>query len=141
MLIKSNFMKKLLLSIILVFSIFVVNAQRYGRYNNNYYNHYQRPIIGQSPYYNTIINSQPNRIESSILPSLIGAMVGSAIINSINNKQHENCNNSRETITDEHYENQLELERLEIIKKELEIKEMKKRYRKEHGFRLFHKNH
>lgn len=134
-------MKRLLLLIILVFSIFIVNAQRYSGYSNNYYNHYQRPIMGQSPYHNVIINSQPNRVQSNVLPSIIGAMVGVAIINSVTNKQYDNCNNSREITKDEHYENQLELERLEIMKKELEIKEMKKRYRQEHGFRLFGRRH
>ena len=52
-------------------------------------------------------------------------------------KHYDNCNNYRENPIDQQYQNQLELERLEIIKKELEIKEMKRRYRREHGFRLF----
>ena len=132
-------MKKLLLFTILAFSFIITNAQRVRGYNNNYsYNNYSRPIIGQYPYHNVIIGSQPNRVQSSILPSLVGAMVGAAIVNGINNRQY---NNSTQINRDQHYENQLELERLEIIKKELEIKEMKKRYRKEHGFRLFGNRH
>lgn len=130
-------MKKLLLFTILVFSFVISNAQRFRSYENNY----GRTNIGGYPYRNVMVNQQHNTIQSSVLPSLIGAMVGAAIVNSINNKQYEDCSNYNEVNRDQHYENQLELERLEIMKKELEIIEMKKHYRQEHRFSLFGRKH
>jgi hypothetical protein len=109
-------MKKILLSIILVFSIVVTNAQlKY--YNNNCY---------QTPY---IIN----RPQNNILPSIITAVATGVIINHAIGNQYD--------YRDDSYRNQLEIERLNILQKKLEIKAMRRQYRKEHGFRLFRKNH
>lgn len=112
-------MKKLLLSLILVFSIVVTNAQlRY--YNSNCY---------QSPYYVNYVS----RPQNNILPSIVTAVAAGIIINSAINNQSDYRYDS--------YKNQLEIERLNILQKKLEIREMRRKYRKEHGFKLFRKNH
>ena len=112
MLIKYNFMKKILLSLFVLFSI-SVNAQKYRNYNTN-------PIQLESPYSRIQIHQEPNRLKNNILPTIIGAIVGAAIVNGVSNNQYNYYNNPRLAIRQNYYQNQLEIQRLELLQLQLE---------------------
>ena len=96
-------MKKVLLSFILLFSIIVSNAQ-YTDCQPNYYP-------------NQVVTIRQPRI--NILPTIIGAIVGAAIVN-INSNNYD-YNNPRYAIRQHYYQNQLEIERLEFLQRQTEI--------------------
>lgn len=133
MLIKYNFMKKILLSLFVLFSI-SLNAQKYRYYNTN-------PIELESPYSRLQIHQEPNRLKNNILPTIIGAIVGAAIVNSVSNNQFNNYNDPRFAIRQHYYQNQLEIQRLELLQLQLEAIESQN-YTRQRGFLgLFPKRH
>jgi hypothetical protein len=133
-------MKKLLLSILLVFSIFILNAQRMRDFDDNYTNNFNKNIQAHYPYSNDYyINPNQNRVKTNILPSLIGAILGAVIVNSTINNQYD-YGNARQRLRENYYQNQLELQRIELLKMQLETLE-RQHYRKEKGFLGFPKRH
>jgi hypothetical protein len=132
-------MKKLLLLIILVFSIVISNAQRMRDFDDNYTSNYNRTIQGHYPYNNVIINPNQNRVKTNILPSLIGAILGAVIVNSAVNNQYD-YGNARQRMREHYYQNQLELQRIELLQMQVEQLE-RQYYRRERGFLGFPKRH
>jgi hypothetical protein len=132
-------MKKLLLLIILVFSIVISNAQRMRDFDDNYTSNYNRTIQGHYPYNNVIINPNQNRVKTNILPSLIGAILGAVIVNSAVNNQYD-YGNARQRMREHYYQNQLELQRIELLQMQVEQLE-RQHYRRERGFLGFPKRH
>ena len=133
MLIKYNFMKKLLLSLFVLIS-FGLNAQNYRGYYNN-------PIQSQPLSHNVQVYQQPNRVKTSIIPSIIGAIIGAAIVNGVTNNQYNNCDNPRFAIRRNYYQNQLEIQRLELLQLQLEAIESQN-YTRPRGFLgIFSKRH
>jgi hypothetical protein len=106
-------MKKILLSLIVLFSILSLNAQ-YRYCEPNYYPNYY-----------------PNQVTPrvNILPTIIGAIVGAAIINNANNNDYSRSR-SRSIMRQHYYQNQIEIERLE---RQVEILKGQN-YRRERGF-------
>ena len=103
-------MKNTLILVIALLSFISVNAQNY-RNNQNLYNEHQ---------YRTTRNHDKPRI--NILP-IIGAVITSAIIaNQINDI--DNYNNQREIMRQHYWRNQLELQRLDIMERQLELLEI-----------------
>jgi hypothetical protein len=90
-------MKKILLSLIVLFSVISLNAQ-YRYCEPNYYPNY---------YPNQVVTPRVN-----VLPTIIGAIVGVAIINNANNYDYSRSR-SRSIIRQHYYQNQIEIERLE----------------------------
>jgi hypothetical protein len=109
-------MKKILLSIIILFSIISSNAQ-----NTDCETYY---------YPNQVVTIKQPRV--NILPTIIGAIVGAAIINNMNANNYD-YNNSRAIMRQHYYQNQLEIERLELLQRQAEILE-RQHYRRERGF-------
>ena len=105
-------MKKILFLLFVLFSI-SVNAQKYRNYNTN-------PIQLESPYSRIQIHQEPNRLKNNILPTIIGAIVGAAIVNGVSNNQYNNCNNPRLAIRQNYYQNQLEIQRLQLLQLQIE---------------------
>ena len=132
-------MKKLLLLTILVFSIVISNAQRMRDFDDNYTSNYKRTIQGNYPYNNVIINPNQNRVKTNILPSLIGAILGAVIVNSAVNNQYD-YGNARQRMREHYYQNQLELQRIELLQMQVEQLE-RQHYRRERGFLGFPKRH
>ena len=132
-------MKKLLLLTILVFSIVISNAQRMRDFDDNYTSNYNRTIQGHNPYNNVIINPNQNRVKTNILPSLIGAILGAVFVNSAVNSQYD-YGNSRQIMREHYYQNQLELQRIELLQMQVEELE-RQHYRRERGFLGFPKRH
>jgi hypothetical protein len=88
-------MKKILLSPIVLFSVISLNAQyRYCQPNYYYYP-------------NQVVTPRVN-----VLPTIIGAIVGVAIINNANNNDYSRSR-SRSIMRQHYYQNQIEIERLE----------------------------
>lgn len=112
MLIKSNFMKKILLSLFVLFTI-NINAQNYRGYNTN-------PIQVEPQYQRILLQPEPTRVKNNILPTIIGAILGAAIVNSVSNNQYNNCNNPRFAIRQNYYQNQLEIQRLQLLQLQIE---------------------
>jgi hypothetical protein len=133
-------MKKLLLFTILAFSILISNAQIMRDFDDNYTSNYNRTIQGHYPYNNVIINPNQNRVKTNILPSLIGAILGAVIVNSAVNNQYD-YGNARQRMREHYYQNQLELQRIELLQMQVEQLE-RQHYRRERGFLGFPKrNH
>ena len=108
-------MKKILLSIIILFSIISSNAQ------------YRDLEVYHNP--NQIVTIKQPKV--NLLPTLIGAIVGAAIVNMYSNDY--DYNNSRSIIRQHYYQNQIEIERLELLQRQAEILE-RQHYRRERGF-------
>jgi len=123
-------MKKLLLSLIFMVCIFSSYAQYYKDYNIH-------PIQSEYPYHNVTINPNQNRVKNNILPTLIGAILGSVIVNSAVNNQYD-YGNARQRMRQHYYQNQLELQRIELLQRQVEILE-RQHYRRERGFLGFPK--
>ena len=107
-------------------------------FDDNYINNYNS-IQGHYPYNNVIINPNQNRVKTNILPSLIGAILGAVIVNSTINNQYD-YGNARQRLRENYYQNQLELQRIELLKIQLETLE-RQHYRRERGFLGFPKRH
>lgn len=125
-------MKKLLLSLILMVCIISSYAQYYKDYNTY-------PVQSEPLSHNVTINPNQNRVKNNILPSLIGAIVGAVIVNSAINNQYD-YGNSRQIMRQHYYQNQLELQRIELLQRQVEILE-RQHYRRERGFLGFPKRH
>jgi hypothetical protein len=121
-------MKKLLLSLFVLFSI-SANAQCY-----NYH-----PIQGIQPYNNMETYQEPIRVKNNILPTIIGAIIGATIVNSVYGDQY--YNNQRFAIRQHYYQNQLEIQRLELLQMQLENIEMQNYHRQSGFLGIFHKRH
>lgn len=126
-------MKKLLLSLFVLISI-GVNAQNYRGYYNN-------PIQSQLPYHNVEVYQQPNRVKTNILPSIIGAIIGAAIVNGVTNNQYNNCDNPRFAIRRNYYQNQIEIERLQLLQMQVELLERQQYHREKRFLGIFPKRH
>ena len=109
-------MKSLFLTIFL-FSLLGANAQNYRNtnreYTNVYSNQYCEPI-------------KP-RIKIRILP-ILGAIVTTAYLNQYDSYDLDNLS-TRERMRYRYYQNQLELQRIDLLQRQAEILE-KQRYRK-----------
>jgi hypothetical protein len=125
-------MKKLLLLPILMICIISSYAQYYKDYNTY-------PLQSESTYQNVIINPNQNRVKTNILPSLIGAILGAVIVNSAVNNQYD-YGNSRQRMREHYYQNQLELQRIELLQRQVEILE-RQYYRRKRGFLGFPKRY
>jgi hypothetical protein len=108
-------MKKILLSFLLIVSIISTNAQ------------YRDLEVYHNP--NQIVTIKQPKV--NLLPTLIGAIVGAAIVNIYSNDY--DYNNSRSIIRQHYYQNQIEIERLELLQRQVEILE-RQHYRRERGF-------
>lgn len=126
-------MKKVLLSLLVLTSI-CVNAQRHRGYYNN-------PLQSEQPYYNQQVYQQPNRVKSNILPSIIGAIIGAAIVNSVSSNQYNNCDNQRFAIRRNYYQNQLEIERIQLLQMQVELLERQQYHREKRFLGIFPKRH
>lgn len=124
-------MKKLLLSLFVLIS-FGLNAQNYRGYNNN-------PIQSQPSYHNVQVYQQPNRVKTSIVPSIIGAIIGGAIVNGVTNNQYNNCDNPRFAIRRNYYQNQIEIERLQLLQMQVELLEREQYHREKRFLGIFPK--
>jgi hypothetical protein len=113
-------MKKLLLSFTLIVSIISTNAQ------------YRDLEVYHNP--NQVVTIKQPRV--NLLPTLIGAIVGAAIVNIYSNDY--DYDNSRSIIRQHYYQNQIEIQRLELLQRQAELLE-KQHYRRERGFLGFPK--
>ena len=105
-------MKKTLLSFILLFSIFIVNAQNHIDYNR--YDRYNHELIKRN-----------NRPRVNILPIIGAAITGAIIANQINDSYY--YDNQREIIRQNYWRAQLEIQRLELIQRQLELQDIENR--------------
>lgn len=114
-------MKKLFL-IIFLFSLLGANAQKYRNHNrgntNGYSNQYCEP-------------TKP-RVKIRILP-ILGAILTTAYANQYDTYDLDNLS-TREIMRQRYYQNQLELERIDLLQRQVEIlerqKNMERRYRR-----------
>jgi hypothetical protein len=114
-------MKKLFL-IIFLFSLLGANAQNYRSLNrehtNGYSNHYCEP-------------SKP-KVKIRILP-ILGAILTTAYANQYDSYDLDNLS-TRQIMRQHYYQNQLELQRIELLQRQVEIlerqKNMDRRYRR-----------
>jgi hypothetical protein len=126
-------MKKILLSLFVLFTI-SINAQNYSGYNTN-------QIQVEPEYQRILVQPKPTRVKNNILPTIIGAIVGAAIVNSVSNNQYNNCNNPRFAIRQNYYQNQLEIQRLQLLQLQIESLESQN-YTRSRGFLgIFPKRH
>jgi glycerol uptake facilitator-like aquaporin len=70
-----------------------------------------------------VVQPEPTRVKNNILPTIIGAILGAAIVNGVSNNQYNNCNDQRFAIRQHYYQNQLEIERLQLLQMQVEILE------------------
>ena len=125
-------MKKILLSLFVLFTI-SINAQNYRGYNRN-------PIQVEPQYQRIVVQPEPTRVKNNILPTIIGAILGAAIVNSVSNNQYNNCNNPRFAIRQNYYQNQLEIQRLQLLQLQIESLE-NQNYTRPRGFLGLPKRH
>jgi len=123
LLIKFNFMKKLLISFILIISIITTNAQ-YRDIETRYYP-------------NNMVTIKQPRV--NILPTIIGAIVGAAIVNmDCNNYDY---NDTRIIMREQRFQRQLEIQRLELLQAQVELLEMQRQHREKRFLGIFPKRH